>query len=142
MSTTEFIAITAVVGTCGTNILVAYWHRKQIRQIEEFRRDPSLGLRPPPSRFWAFVKRHSLAIMGTVIPTYLLIFTLVHKEPITKWTIFVIAFCIGAIMLTLVLALFQRLLGVVEHIIDIQAVHVRVTEHALSITTEAEKNAK
>jgi hypothetical protein len=84
MSTTEFIAIAAIVGTCATNILVAYWHRKQIRQIEEFKRDPSVGLRPPPSRLWAFVKRHRDAILIIGIPTLLLIRTLTRTEPITK----------------------------------------------------------
>ena len=142
MSINAFIAIAAIVATCATEILVAYWNRKQMRQIEQFRRDSSLGLRPPPSRFWAFVKRHRGLIITISLPSLLLIQTLRQTEPITKWTIFVIAYCIGSIMFALVLGLLHKLLGLVNDIIDVQVAHVGLTKDAISIAADVVKKSK
>ncbi len=140
MSANGLIALAAVVVTCATNILVAYWHRKQIRQIEEFRRDPSVGLRPPPSRFWVFVKMHRGVILGTGVPGILLCYYLGQTGPITRATVLVIAVCVASILFALVLDLVRRLLGVVEAIAELQAKHLGITVQAAATAAKvAEK---
>jgi heme exporter protein D len=55
--------VTVVVALAGvvTTLVVAYLQRRQMRQIEAYRQDPSVGLVPPPhplrQLLWRFLRR-------------------------------------------------------------------------------------
>ena len=53
MITAAGVVVAAVVA-----LVVNYQNRKQARQIELYRRDPSVGLIPPPHAFMAFLKKY------------------------------------------------------------------------------------
>ena len=134
MSPNQWIALTSIVVTSGTAFLIGYWHRKQMRQIEEFRRDPSAGLRLPPSRLWVLVKSYGppLGLFGC--PAYLLVAALVQKGPITRWTVFQVAYSIAAIMFGIILLLLMRIQEVFDLHFELFDRHSELAEKHISIT--------
>jgi hypothetical protein len=133
MSSSELIALAAVAVSSGTALLVAYWHRKQMRQIEEFRRDPSVGLRPPPSRFWAFLKLHRLMLVGVGLPALALIGELSLTGPITRWTVLAITGNVSAMLFAVMTQLTSRILQFVKAIVDIQARQLGIQDRHLDL---------
>ena len=133
MSTSELIALAAVAVPSGTALLVAYWHRKQMRQNEEFRRDPSVGLHPPPSRFWAFLKLHRLMLVGVGLPALALTCELSLTGPITRWTVLAIAGNVAAMLYTLVVHDIRRILQLFQVMIDIQARQLGIQDRHLDL---------
>jgi HAMP domain-containing protein len=132
MSTSQFIALAAVVIPSATALLVAYWHRKQLRQIEEFRRDACVGLQPPPSRLWAFAKSHRDLLAGVGVALFLAD-QLAQTGPVTRWTVLIIALDVAAILFIAIAHLLFRMLGVIERILRNDARMVRTTERTLGI---------
>lgn len=87
------LVLVAALITATVALLVAYWHRKQARQIELFRLDPSVGLEPPPSAVWQFLVRHQgfLSFLLTIVlPISGLTIVLSSPEPITRFTLIAI----------------------------------------------------
>jgi hypothetical protein len=133
MSSGELIAVAAVAVPSGTALLVAYWHRKQMRQIEEFRRDPSVGLRPPPSRFWAFLKLHRLILVGVGLPALCPAGELSLTGPVTRLTVLAITSNVSAMLYSvLVVDDIRRILRLLTAMIDLQAKHLEVTKWGLT----------
>ena len=58
MTLGTWIAILIFVGTAAVSLSIAYLHRKQMRQDELFRIDPTVGLTPPLNPISRFLKRH------------------------------------------------------------------------------------
>ena len=58
------IAVTSVIA-----LLIAYMQRSQMRQIEAHKSDPSVPLKPPPHRIWAWLRNNVsvFIIFGTGI---------------------------------------------------------------------------
>jgi hypothetical protein len=92
------MGVAAIVLPSATAFLVAYWHRKQMRQIEIFKRDPNAGLLPPPSRLWKFVKSYRDLLMGAGLPMLFLVSEVVSDKPVTRWDVFLIAFDVSLIL--------------------------------------------
>ncbi len=68
VTTTNVVVIIGVAVSCATALLVGHLHRKQLRQIELFRKDPNVGIQPPPSVPVAFLGRHWTLIVGVFFP--------------------------------------------------------------------------
>ena len=107
------IPLVGITVASGTAFLIAYWQRKQMRQIEEYRCDPGVGLRPPPSRLWVFVRTNIDLITGVALPLFLLILELFKPHPLTRWAVFFIAFYVGSIFYTLASHLALRVCSIV-----------------------------
>jgi magnesium-transporting ATPase (P-type) len=58
MTPNLWITVLIFVGTTVVTFSVAYMHRKQIRQVELYRRDTSSGLKPPPHPITRFLREH------------------------------------------------------------------------------------
>jgi hypothetical protein len=84
-----------------------------MRQVEEYRRDPSVGLRVPPSRLWVFVREKIDLQTGVALPSLLLIGEVRRPDALTRWAVFSIAFCVGSIFYTLASHLVSRFYSVV-----------------------------
>lgn len=91
LSTGEVISIGAIVVGSGTAFSVAHLHRKQLRQNEAFRQDPSIGLIPPPGPVLAFYRKYQSLILGIALPTGALVLNLFDPSPITRTTIVLMA---------------------------------------------------
>jgi hypothetical protein len=72
MNGTYILAALAIIVSSTTAMAVAYLHRKQMRQIELYKQNPSVGLTPPPSRLTYFVKSKADTIFGLGFPALLI----------------------------------------------------------------------
>jgi hypothetical protein len=91
MTATQWLAIAV---PCITALLVSYWHRKQVRQVELYKRDPSVGLEPPPSvpykiavtagKFaWKAVARYGFLFVGCVLPLGFAVFEILRTRKLS-----------------------------------------------------------
>jgi hypothetical protein len=96
----DLLPALAIVVSAGTALLIAYWHRKQIRQIEEYRRKPAVGLIAPPSPVWAFVKGNRAVLLGYGFPAVWLGYQLWLTSPVTRWTVLSMAASVGLLVFT------------------------------------------
>ena len=131
MSSNQLIAIVAVVVSSTTALLVAYWQRKQARQVEAFRRDPSVGLIPPPSPIWVAFKRHWLLIPTVGFPAAILLQMLRDTQPITRGTIAGIALCISSIIYALLADSIRVLMRVIEAMVNVQGRQIGLTRNLI-----------
>jgi hypothetical protein len=119
------IQVTAIILPCAVALLVVYWHRKQMRQNELFRLDPSVGLIPPPSPPVAFFKRYRGLIVGIGGPLLTLALWLAwsRNSPVTNVSVMIISLNIIAIFFAVrhhgELSAEQRLLNLLEKHIDV-----------------------
>lgn len=58
MTPNLWITVLIFVGTTVVTFSVAYMHRKQIRQVELYKRDATSGLVPPPHPITRFLREH------------------------------------------------------------------------------------
>src|SRR5437867_11336953 len=114
MTINHIIGIAAIVVPSVTAIIVAYYHRRQMRQNEAFRVDPTIGLKPPPTPLRAFLSRNLILIVGVGLPGIPLALLLTVQGQITHWTIFSISVSVGAIFFALSASLLERLIKVLE----------------------------
>jgi hypothetical protein len=105
----NWIALLAIVVSSGIAILIGYLHRKQMRQNEAFRQDPSVGLVPPPHPVVAFYKRHLYWIVGVGLPASVLVWNGFDTKPITRMDIILLAGNVAVILMTLVVHFLLRL---------------------------------
>ena len=68
LSSGQLVTVFGIGASCLTALLVGYWHRKQIRQLELYRENKSLGVIPPPSAPVAFLARNRRAVVAYGLP--------------------------------------------------------------------------
>ena len=94
------IVVSAIVA-----LIVADQQRRQMRQIELHRADPSVSLKPPPHPAARWLLNNSPYVVWTffiIYDTHLLINQLREQGPVTRGAVFEIVFtsmCIGAMIL-------------------------------------------
>jgi hypothetical protein len=94
MTTGNVITLVVFFGTVVVSLAIAHLHRKQMRQIELHRADPSAPLKPPPGVVAHFFARNALLLSwvpGEVIGVYFLVTDLKKAGPIDRSDVFVIA---------------------------------------------------
>ena len=109
MTLTHIITIIGFSLSAFVALGVAYLHRKQMRQIELFKQDPSVGLVPPPSALARFIKSKWDVIFAYGGPLYILGTELLKSAPVTRMTIALVSLSLVMLALNLVLALMLRL---------------------------------
>jgi hypothetical protein len=131
----ELLTLAGIIISAVVALVIANLHRKQMRQIEVFRRDPTQGLHPPPSRFRALLSSYGWFFFGFILGVLLLIGDLVDTGPITRLTILQIVFHASLIGLFL-------MLGLVIWVID--RTTAKISKWSLDITdvTRADQTKK
>jgi hydrogenase maturation factor len=113
---------TLLVGTIVT-LSVAAMHRKQMRQIELHRADPSVSLVPPPHRLTLFLKTYGFIVAGGVLNLGLLIRQLRQTTPVTRDVVFdMILSTMGLVVMIFVgfaISLFDRAIKSAERTMDV-----------------------
>jgi len=66
MTANVVITLVGIMIASATALAVAYLHRKQMRQIELYRADPSVGLIPPSTAFTKFLKSKGVLLMTVI----------------------------------------------------------------------------
>jgi hypothetical protein len=127
MSTSQFISVMGIFIGAGTALLVAYWHRKQMRQNEIFRIDRSAGVLPPPNPLWKFIKKYWLLLLAG-LQALVLANEVLATGPVTRVSVFFIAVDVGVIVLSIMLHFFTVAFYVIGKMLDDQGRLIRVTE--------------
>jgi len=83
-------------------LYVNYLNRRQSRQIELHRTDPSVPLKPPPHTFWVWCRNHS-PLLGGIPGALALTRNLRANGPVTRGFVVSIALDISAIILAVAL---------------------------------------
>jgi len=92
MTINNWLTILAIVAGATVSLIVAHLHRKQIRQIELHRADPSVPITPPPSAITRFFRRYRLMIFNVVLNGGVIVHQLLKTGQITRGDIFIISF--------------------------------------------------
>jgi hypothetical protein len=100
-------------------LIVAYMHRKQMRQIEAYRQNPAVGLVPPPHRVIAFVQAHKYLIVGGGGGTIMVLLGSWQPGPITHISVLIIAVGAASIFSGFLFDLLNRVIGVIEKIVTV-----------------------
>jgi hypothetical protein len=110
---------TLVVGTIVT-LSVAALNRKQQRQIELHRADPTVPLVPPAHPITRFLKTHGAFIIGVGLNLGLLIKELRQTGPITRYQVFSIALLTSTVVgLILFQITAQLIMSVSSRVMDL-----------------------
>lgn len=128
MPANHLIAVLGIVVPCATALLVAYWHRKQMRQIELFRQNSAVGLKPPNNRLYAFVKSNRTLVIGVGGPVVTLTLEILRKGPVTRFSLFMVSLSISVALSSMTLYLFERLVHILEAQTRMAEVAVRTLE--------------
>ena len=137
MSIGNWIAVAAVIATVLSSIGIAYAHRKQMRQIEAFRQDTSVGLIPPPHPSLSFLAKYRGSFANAALGMLFLMDEYLHRgQPITRYSIFNIAAGVGLLLLASssvymerFTPMFDRTLIIIEKLVDV-TVHLGKAEKA------------
>jgi hypothetical protein len=101
MTINNWLTILAIVAGATVSLIVAHLHRKQMRQIELRRVDPSLPVTPPPSAITRFITNHGFLIFSIGVDITAVIYQLRKTGPVTRGEVFVIVFATAALAYTL-----------------------------------------
>jgi len=102
------ISIVQIIVTTVVALIIASLHRKQMRQIELHRENPSVPLIPPPHLATRFILRNVISIINVIFiisvigEVAILIWVMLQKGPITRGNIFNIAFATVALAYILI----------------------------------------
>ena len=91
------ISIASIIVATVVPLTIAALHRKQMRQIELHREDPSVPLIPPPHPATRFIQRNGIFIVSVIVEVWLLTHLLLQTGPITRGHVFNIALATAAL---------------------------------------------
>ena len=134
MTLVEIIAVAAIVVPALTAVLNAYWNRKQLRQIEAYKQDPSVGLIPPPSALRRLVTSRWRVLLMAGLPALSIALQLWLKVPVTLWTVVLISVNVASIVAAFLLELLEKVSDVIGHMVALQEDMVRSERDHLRIT--------
>lgn len=145
MSVAAWITAFGIVVGAIVTLSVAYLHRKQMRQIELHRADPSVPITPPPHGVTLFFKRNfwywwCLAFGGWDV--WILIKDLNKTTPVTRAVIFDIGLDISGIFFMLIFAMLTSLTNRVERMVDIEDKTIDILIGMTRRIEDTEKNPK
>lgn len=119
MTATHAITVLGIVAA----LLIAYWQRQLMRQIEMYRRDPSVGLKPAGLR--SFVGRYAFLILAGVHGGGLLFVLHILRlraelgdTAMTPWTVVQIAYFVAAGVGCVVMYMVEKVVFAIDKLIE------------------------
>lgn len=109
MTLTQLLMAFGIAASGAVALIVAYLHRKQMRQIELYKADPNAGLVPPPSRLTKFVASQWDTVLGFAGPIYVLTVEFFATGPVTRGTVFTISAALAFMFTNFVMILVFRM---------------------------------
>jgi hypothetical protein len=105
---TQIISVAGIVIAAAVGLVIAYLHRKQMRQLELYRQNPEAGLRPPPHPFAAFLRRWGLDVLFMVVlPVIALVRLVTDPNPVSRPDTLLIAFLTVLFVIGFLLLIFK-----------------------------------
>jgi hypothetical protein len=128
MTATHWITLAAALLGSATALILGYQQRKQMRQSELFKLDPTVGIVPPPSvpyvivvrtstKVLSFVRRYGIIVFGIVLPLIGVIPDLILQRRLTVNSLAIL--CIVAF--NVVTVLISRIYDMVGKLIDVDS---------------------
>lgn len=117
MTTTQFLMLLGIAVSASIALIVASQQRKQMRQIELYKSDPTVGLVPPPSAFSRFIKSKWDILLGFGIPLVNLVIQLMSREPISKTSVLIISLSIAFLLVNIVATVIFRVVDRISKLI-------------------------
>lgn len=84
MSASNWVQIFGIIVAAIVALIIAYMARKQMRQIEVHRADPSIPLIPPPHTITRLLKSYGLLLFTGAYGVSLLVWDLRKTGPVTR----------------------------------------------------------
>lgn len=138
MTVTHIIMLVGIAISAAVALIVASLQRKQMRQIELYKQDPSVGLIPPSSALTRFVKSKWESVFAFGGPIVGLVLEFTSNTPITRMSVLLISLNIAALLTNIVLAfLFRvvdRVFSTIDRLTDILDMHITNGKAHLEIT--------
>lgn len=132
MTPTHWIVLAALVVSGAIALVVAYQQRKQMRQIELYKLDPSVGLLPPPSALSRFVKSKWDTVLGIGGPSIGLWIEMGNQAPLTRISVFLICLLMALIVLNVVMSVLstfiRKLLAINQSLGETTKAHFEITK--------------
>ena len=108
MTTTHIIMLVGIAVSAVVALIVASQQRRQMRQIELYKQDPSVGLVPPISALTRFVKSKWDTVLGFGIPIVSLALEFMSDAPLTRLSVLIISLNIAVLLTNVVMAVVFR----------------------------------
>jgi hypothetical protein len=112
--TNTILSVIGITVAAAVSLIVAYLHRKQMRQIEIFRKDPSAGLKPSPHPLLLFLKRKRLMLLTCGSSLVVLASEMTRQTPFTRMSALFISLGVAGFLSGLLMGLLDRLLTLLE----------------------------
>jgi len=109
MSITHAIMLIGIIIAALVALSIGHLQRKQMRQIELYKLDPSVGLVPLPSAITRFVKSKWDKVLGFGAPASGLLIEFVSAAPLTRASVFLISFSVAFLLANVVMLVVFRL---------------------------------
>lgn len=87
MTIANWLTLAGLLIVPAVSVYIAWAQRRQMRQIELYREDKSVGLKPPPHRIIVFLRNHSMLFWG-VFSAVALVYDMHGQGPVTRETVF------------------------------------------------------
>jgi hypothetical protein len=147
MSLTNFIALIAILVSASVVLIVSHLQRKQMRQIELFKLNQSVGLIPPQSWLTKFVKSKFDNFLGYGAPLISLTILFLGNDPVTKWTVLTISLNITLLIMNYIVnfffkyaqqttSLLANLINTQDSLRNNQEKQLEIVESSLKLITE------
>ena len=137
MTASNIVAVLGIAVSAATALLIAYMHRRQMRQVELFKQDPSAGLVPPPSGLTRFIRSKWDTILGFAGPLYVLLTQFFSTAPVSRGTIFAVsgafALMFANFVMMLVFKIQERNIERIKEVLDLHNASVRATSKILDL---------
>lgn len=136
MTLTQLLMVFGIVVSAMVAIVVAYLHRRQMRQIELYKADPSVGLVPPSSRLTKFVASRWDTVLGFAGPAFVLAMEFISTAPVTRLTVLSISAALALmftnLVMTLVFKMQQRNTERIREVLELHDRQLGTTDKILS----------
>ncbi|HLI17410.1 MAG TPA: hypothetical protein VKV22_03960 [Rhodanobacteraceae bacterium] len=146
MTITQAITVFGILVAAAVGLSVGYLQRKQARQIELYRKDPSVGLIPPPTATTRFLKKWWFTLLvGVILPVVALADSVTTREPVTQVSVVVISANIAVIVFNIMVLINyhsqDRVLGMIVSLAQVTKRHVAITEKLADKVTSQGSNS-
>ena len=136
MTITHVVMLIGILVAAAVALTVGHLQRKQMRQIELYRRDPTVGLIPPSNFLTRFVGSRWDSIIGFGAPSIGLIVELFDPAPVNRISVLLISISIAFLFLhfvmIIVFRLFDRTIALITELTASHKEHFQITERAVS----------
>src|SRR2546425_6073851 len=126
MTFNQFLGVMGIVIPVAGAFIIAYLHRKQMRQVEAYRQDPKVGLIPPPHLLTLFYRKHSALLTIGPLSILWIVLQFFREGPVTRYSVLAIAVSVGAIVFAVFIDLLNRGMTILGRLIDMTAQTVDV----------------